>query len=463
MLILLALLSCSAPFSLNCSKSSACNKTFFTPRESISKAIVTSYARERRYDQSEDSLNGFIQPLVLYQASFDNKQTSELFGINRSRCININSTSSEPTTLEAGRIISARHTGSPASFSLDTKRSVLGAVLHWYQPLETEATGFFFALTCPVLEVKHTMHLSSEEENNILTDFFAGLYNDKSQASLQKELSAGKIESSHTRSGFGDIDVCLGYRLSPYGRWYCAANAGVTLPLSNKSSGEWLYEALLGGGHYGVGFDVESDVVICKHHRHRLSWYVLGSYRYLLPENMQRLLGLQKKGWHHYYKAAHVGQKKLEQLFPLANVLHQEVEVKVGSRVEALTGLSYYTDHFGIDLGYSLFYKESEKLRLKNAWPNGSYALVTSSYNTSLDYEEQPDAVDFVIERSHIDVSAAATPALLMHMIYGSIGYTFANWDYPLSFALSGTCEIPQEKEKSFSTYTIAVRMGINF
>ena len=118
------------------------------------------------------------------------------------------------------------------------------------------------------------------------------------------------------------------------------------------------------------------------------------------------------------------GQAANKPLFPAANVLTQGLQVKPGSVFDSMIDFSFNSCKFTVDIGYSLFWKDKESIRVKK-FENGKLALAAAAFNTIGAFETSVAANVFkVVNLVDLDIDAAKTPSLLSHKLSAGMGYT---------------------------------------
>jgi len=322
----------------------------------------------------------------------------------------------ESESVDLGYIIhNANFVGSATAkdkvtLGFNPEHNVWGVRFDYYQSLDSLLKGLYLRANLPVVQVENNLNFAVCAQDNAATrtavqDYFKGNKvvipfnvaaavdtttnpdtNVAGGINQQERLCKAKICGKQSESGVADIDLALGYKLLNKAKYHVALGFAITIPTGNTPDGRWLFEPVVGnGGHFGIGFDFDGDFKIWDNDDQNLKLYYRMKYRYLLEDTEHRVLGLGTDGgpscpagtgscppakcppanqrpWGQYHL---LGCKDRVDLRPAANVLCLKVDVTPGSQFDGILGLSYNYAGFNFDLGYNLYYRESERVRIK--------------------------------------------------------------------------------------------------
>lgn len=299
-------------------------------------------------------------------------------------------------------------------------------------------------------------------------------------------------------TGLADLDCKVGYRFLDSDWYDLGLYAGLTIPTGNRSKGEELFEAIVGnGGHFALGAGLRGGVHVWGDDKKDNSCFNVFvhselDYRYNFKATERRTLGL--KNMNGASQWALVGQldttanflqsangavagggavapanaQRLSSLLPLANVSTMDVDVTPGSQVNFNLSVGTGWEGFTVDLGYHLFFREEEEVKMKSgaqcpAFPAnlvvdpltiaslcGTFTNTSQSIGGNLGAAGAGDGIahnvganpnrvpPVVLTTSDLDPVTAQTPSVLTNGIYGSLGYTFKEWDYPMHVSVNG-------------------------
>lgn len=393
--------------------------------------------------------------------------------------------------------------------NLELDRSAYGFVFNYHHALDRLVKGSFIKINLPIVRVDHkilscikgsalTLGGASNffSENNVTTalqNYFSGHVvelEDSNQMTtvLQAPLCNALIPSKNVEcsskkqqrrssvskgeTGVADIDVQVGYHCIYKPNYHASLVLSATFPTGNKPDMRRIWSPVVGNGQqWGLGFNGYMDGKIFGCYDEHL-YVILGvSYRYLFQTEQCRTLGLCGYQWGHYQL---LGQKNQDLLIPAANKLLQRVKIIGGSQVEGILQFNYTNHGFGIDLGYNIFFKEEEEIKLKRGHevfePN-TYAIAARDYiNTqSGGHAFGSAAADFAsaqfddyLTNNNVDLSVAQTPTLITHKIYGGFSYLWKKWNIPVLIGLGGQYEWGNAHEV-FENWGITLKTGVSF
>ncbi|MCK4517916.1 hypothetical protein KAT92_04010 [Candidatus Babeliales bacterium] len=395
------------------------------------------------------------------------------------------------------------------------KQESYGIRLDYHQKLDKLAKGLYFKVSVPFVDVTNDMEIAytgtadssrltqtlpdqdlvaaASRVKKSLADYLSG----NITTTRQKALTHAKIAGSDSDSGVADIDVTLGYNFLYKEHKHLNANICLTIPTGNRVRGEKLFEAMVGNGHHwALGCGVDSAFELWKDEDSSLDFLFAANYKYLFDATEKRTLDFKYSNTAGTNVAAPLdtfltagkrvpmgyyflgGKRGERQLFPLANVLTRDVGVDPGSQLEVLASLAFNHKGFTFDLGYNLFAKEGESVMVKD-WPENTYAIAKQSFKEAAGADELIPLFDptninhawgggdgykpMAIAREHLLEQDAATPVYVTHKIFGGMGYSYDEWDYPLMFGLGGSWEFTQGTNSALDGWALYGKIGVSF
>ena len=179
----------------------------------------------------------------------------------------------------------------------------------------------------------------------------------------------------------------------------------------------------------------------------------------------------------------------MQGVFPLANILTQNVEVAPDSSFNASINFAYHNKNITLDVGYSCYARSAEKVSLKQTWTNDTYApaavgyapadafeiispyhtttttLVTNVYPYQYGSSGENLALmseGLAINRGNLDTDTASTPAILTNTIYFGFSALMPNFEYPVIFGAGMSYEWGSDNA-SLDAWNGWVKLGITF
>jgi hypothetical protein len=352
--------------------------------------------------------------------------------------------------------------------SLHPEQRVWGARLAYYQNLDAILKGLFFHVTAPIAYVRNNIGFKSEGPNrtqgiHALTgtavtflDYLQGKVVQTANPNQQAALTAAQLKSgSDTATEVTDVRIELGYNFAQKKTHHVGLTAALSIPTGNTPKGQYLFEAVAGNGdHWEFGGVLDAHGTWKVKDCFSIALHGALNYMYVFEGTETRTLGIKSKNgapvtYGHYLLAGQAGQAAL---FPLANVLTRDVNVHVGSKVDALASLAFHCGNFIFDLGYNLFYKDTETARVKS-WTDDTYAIANTAFSTAtvggFDPTDATHAFNLgnatgetlAIQTADLDSGPASSASQVSHKLFGGLGYIWQKWSVPVMLGLGGSYE----------------------
>ncbi len=278
-----------------------------------------------------------------------------------------------------------------STISIKPEIKTFGASLSLYKAFDCTNNRVWFSLFMPVTQVETNVKLkeyaisSAVGTRGAIDGFVVRDHTDGTarfeQPTLGNMLSAveafnnpfwkyGKIKQGVQQlTGLADIKMKLGWRVADGKFIHCDVYPSLIIPTGYKPKSEYLFEPVIGNAqHLGFGGGATINFAFI----HKTQKYVgLGSnveYHYLFRGTERRSFDLLANGpWSRYLL---VYQPTIDPLLvqPGINFFTKDVKVTPQSELNWLTTLHAGYHAFFIEAGYDLWWKDREKVVLKNAW-----------------------------------------------------------------------------------------------
>ena len=503
------------------------NKTFLAPRSNnMNLAMEYTTWHKQTSLVPDKKFGGTIQATGFYEESDNKKDLGQYFGVcnydngntkdDFIRAYPTGTTPSQPLHWSSDFLF---HTFGVANAlkTLNDKivwrpsREAYGVRLDYHQKLDKVLKGLFFKVALPIVHVKTSMGWSSTGttcgsggagtkqrlqasaalltgDEKSLGDYLTGnLTNDYSHAK-QIALCKARIHNSNSNTGIADIDVVLGYNFLYEPTKHVNVNVGVTIPTGNDPDGNFLWEAIVGNhGHWALGFGFDSGFQLWQDGKSSLDFLLAFNYRYLFSATEKRTMGLKYPNvtgfgtsagkevmYGHWILAGKLGET---QATPFANFLTRNMKVTPGSHFDGIAQLAFNYDGWTFDLGYNLFAKEQEDVRLKcnpctdacgtscsdvDGWTDDTYAIAITTWDTATAFAAAHRYGGAWINKEHLNLDACTNPSVTTHKIYSGIGYAFNEWEYPLMLGIGGSWEFATDND-SMEQWALWFKLGLTF
>jgi len=383
----------------------------------------------------------------------------------------------------------------PTTLKLCPEHKAIGVKFDYHQDLKCLLKGMYLELHVPVAHVENSLGVETAgAEAAELLKFVQGTRTEIKKCeevegahNAFKNLTAAKMSPcKRSETGVADIDLMLGYKFNKCG-WNAALNLGVTIPTGNTPDAEYVFDAVVGnGGHVGFGFGLDAHGKLWKSEDcdHSLTMNFAMNYRYLFRDRECRTLGICNENFGQYMLLIdRTLQPSAQQLTPAANVTTLRVDVTPGSQFDGIVSFNYNWCGFALDLGYNLFLRSHEKVKLAcaskcgtktNAFVDGKWAIATrnadmcddlGTFNPSvtnpMTVADQPDHIHRIVNEADLDRSAAETPSLTSHKLFVGLGYWTKDWEVPVLVGVGGHFEWADDD--LISNWGFNARLGVAF
>lgn len=370
--------------------------------------------------------------------------------------------------------------------SISPKIETFGIYLSYHQPLTALSDKLLLRINFPIVNTRCNPRFNidngtqSSTGNKRIEDYFNGevMFSGYESGTtilriMQEALAYGKINrKTVTKTSLADINLELNRRLLRTGNFLFNINFFATLPTNSPPTAEWILEPTIGtSGHWALGLGIDGCCTINQY----VQFIYDVRYKYLLAANERRILGLKNKSDQKLTLGQYTlfGEIDAPRVTPAANALAQRVKVAPRSRVECLAMLSYNQNGAMLQLGYNLWGKQKDKVRMSNVWNNTQYAFAGSDFltyiekilssNTNIqaqaDFDLADSNIDNIISQmypsgttgyvtdSQLDYDTASSPAVFSQKIFLALGY---NWGNTSQYYLGagGSVEFPTNNSR---------------
>jgi hypothetical protein len=484
------------------------NKTFLQPRNQalVNLPLLKTTWCERIGAPLEDRFGGHFQVVGFYGQNTNKSDTGKYFGTLDKNSFSLNGAdnltgtatafaASTVADIDGAYIIHQENTDNSTlklSLALNPESISYGVNLAYHQDLSKIVNGLYLKVVLPVQRVENDPKLSITQTTPVANltaanflNYFKGTYTPNAvigAANAQALLQKGKINGKQSATGIADLDIVLGYKFLNKETYHFGINLGLSIPTGKEATGEFLFEPLYGSKHFGLGGGLHAGARVWGDEDHNFKLAFAANYRYLFQASEKRYTGIKNRNFAQYYLLSQFGvAANAQALIPAANLLTQNVDVTPGSQLDGILGLAYNKGGFNLDLGYNVYFKESESVKLKNDWSEGKYYIAARNQLTSVGGNALGSAnngyrfdnnnagagagvagATNMLSKSLLDVSAASTDSQFTHSVYGGLGYAFKEWEYPLMLGLGGKYEFAS-KNSALEGWQAWAKAGLSF
>jgi len=427
------------------------NKTFLMPRPiGVNLAMELTTFHDPIFTHKTNKLKSHIQMVPFYQAAIKGENVGKYFGIgNGKNSFIVGDLTDAGVEIDSQYFIHDQgYEFVPGKIVLNPKQQAFGARIDYFQFLKHPLKNTFFKISFPFVCVQNDLHFKDADpgkdvKGNYLTTFFTGKeINQPDAGNKQLSLTKAKLGGRRSVTGIADVDISVGYRLVERKDKHCYIHIGLTAPTGKRANGEYPFEPIYGNGkHVALGWGIDASVKLWEKEKHTGKVIFALNHRYLFDGTEKRTISVKQSDYPfaHYYLAGRtdLGNNSTG-IYPAANILTQDLTVRPGNQVDSIAMLSFKFKRFLLDIGYNLFFKESESISLKN-WENNKHAIVIPGYDVDGPLNANNILINLNVE--NLDIGGASTPSQLTHKVFGGLGFGFNISKYPSKLAAGASYE----------------------
>jgi len=378
------------------------NQTFLRSRDSINNNLIISEASKARIAHVKKTAIGTtVSAAGYYRQSHNTTEIAQNFGGGQS----VNNDQDGTLVIEQGQsasfeaealklysgaidhLATAGTDGMYGTVTFAPKRTEAGVHLSMQQKLDFLFKGLTLQVEIPIAQVTHNLNATftgtrssndaSGELNSTIAQYFKGGRLNKDATAQQERLQYALIDgASHRTTKIADVQLGAHYWLYSNELFRISSMAHITIPTGTKSTGEYLFEPMVGNGHITAGLKTAITTKVNNVHLN-----LSGDYRYLFKADHVRTLGL----YNHWYATVATGSQYHNLGFatgtaakPAANVVTRKVTVKPGHALDILASARYYYGNFAGSLYYNLHAHSAEQVALAptSRWFDGEYGML---------------------------------------------------------------------------------------
>lgn len=308
-----------------------------------------------------------------------------------------------------------------------------------------------------------------------------------------KKMEFARINASQHKTSIAGLQFILGYKFLCTDTYHLAANLRVVAPTGTRPSGKFVFEPLVGNGrHTQLGGGISAHYLFwdsgCDQ---SLSMWFDSAVYHLFSVKQKRTFDLKNNGIGSRYllfKQFQEGQflsGNAGTFVPGPNVTTLESKVKIDVVGEALLMLDYQHCGWTVDVGYNIWGRTKENIKLDEEIEKGTFGLwggtpidninVPNAQNRT-NSQVKIDGQGFVqngvpfdqpspqtVSNENIDMEGAQAPAAVSHKFFTHLGYIWETCDYSPFFGVGGEVEFSGKQNKAFDQWGVWAKGGFAF
>jgi len=478
------------------SENSCGGKSFFRPR-SIVEDMTTNNAINQFYFHRQylerDALNKdqnihFARGLFYQNStSSKDKNLAKYFTPNNKNTLSVREDGSGDLGSLWFKVISPVGTSYESEICLNPERTAFGSFINFWHYFEC-VDKLWLNTRFGVYEAHHNLHAREKRPNINIAGTLPGARTVLDYTSGE-DLKYGKISKCDIEnSGMDDIVINLGYDIlaNDDTGYYLGLYAGGIFPIAPPATAEFLFEPLIGRGHWGASVGLNGGAVIFENDCHTLAFLADFNYQYLFKKTELRSFDLKNNGpWSRYLRVAKESAPGIS--LPAINFTTLEAKVEPKGSVNFWGALHYHVQKWHVEAGYNLWWKQGDKVCLdkESCFANnknfdsqrigifgmGNVCTPTSASTANISQGKNAtetgnvvvnDAEFTPLTLSDIDLCSAAQPSALTNKVYVIGGYDACFFSRPLILGLGAAYEFASN-HNALSQWTLWFDMQTSF
>lgn len=428
------------------------------------------------YTKRGENLSGF-QMYAAYQNSLEQIGTARYFLIDPCKdCVLITGDNASCNKIRDVRaewlgITNAKFLG---TLKIAPEQRQIGLFLEYHKDLremfETEfLRDYWVSLNLPIVIVENDLNMQQVNVLNSNQNSF-----DIIEALTNPKLRYGKFyRCSRRKTGAAELNIRFGKAYLAHNDFEVIYYSGFRIPMGGSQNPEFLFDPYIGNnGHFGMVTGVNFQIKLNHDNdNHVFSFFTSLESTFLARSEQTRTFDLKNKPWSRYLLLNHQDGPP-DQLCPATQVLTLKVRARPYTVIDFVAGLRLKTNWFETEIGYSLWGRGEERVRIlcnfKEEWgiagttdPENPSTVASASESTIKTLAANDDEF-VVICKSDIDLKSGAAQSSLNHRLHLSIGFINKGTTVDGFFGFGGFYEIPQ-KNTAFKLWGAWAKFGATF
>jgi hypothetical protein len=257
----------------------------------------------------------------------------------------------------------------------------------------------------------------------------------------------------------------LGWDFAKHDRWNMGVYARGVAPTGNRPNGRWLFEPVVGNGHYwelGGGLTAGANVWRNEARDKSINFSLEANVTHFFNALQHRVFDLKNMPLSRYLTAFRSNEPEME---PVANLTATTINSRFDVQADVVALFNANIKNWSLDLGYNFWARTCEKISC-SSWSNSCYAkgIIKNGYNETLVPDSSkwavsplstlhtyvPPVSSDVILSSDIDYDNAQSKGM-SHKVFGHVSYAWMDRDIVPFIGIGGEGEFGRNENCSSS------------
>jgi hypothetical protein len=455
------------------------SQTFFMPRSLTFNAVLENALntyrvfhadyKEKEYRAPKKKAAFNFQKSVVYQHSSSKSDLAKYFLLGSKKVLNFDE-SGEGDVGSGWLDLFSDNEASPfkGTMTIKPERTVLGCTFHYHYDVSEAIDRLWIDVYLPIVQVKHDINLEETITSTVIGELSKKTI---AEALNNPKWRYGKWSTkSLSKTGVDDLLFKLGYGIIRDDHFRIEGFAELLVPLADRPTAEYVFEPMIGhGGHFGAGIGFALEAEVYTSNPSALSILAQGRLHYLFSGTEIRSFDLKEREWSRYLVFNEPGRPLTFKGFFGINFLTKELRVRPGERADLWLALHFMHDWFNVEGGYNLWWKNGERVRLKDSWPHRiaiTARIVDDTYlpEAKISDKWEVEGIESFtpITNNDFDFHSAAHQSALSHTLYLACSANGIVCSHPVMVGAGGSYEFA-DRNTALSTWTIWGSVSVGF
>lgn len=467
-------------------------KTFFMPRPILQDIVlqkVSSHEFIKKFYDDKNNMNGFkILGTTFYKESTNSSDLASYFFPENKTELTVQGPDvpGTPDVSSTWLTITNKEEDLVRDFSskikIEPKQKSFGFNLQIFKNFNSKNKRVMISASFPFMQVETDLNFSEYDRSTTLEKLPQGLLNKTISANAEEYFDSrllfyGKMKNGVQKlAGLADIKLSMDGLLKINNLVDINLYAFSIVPTGYHPKVEYLFEPIIGnGGHFSLGCGANLDCNIWKQKNKKLIISGGAEYQYLFEATNKRTFDLKNNGTFSRYLDVIQKEPFKKSITYLANVSTLDCKVTPRSTLNNFINLSYLYKNYNLKLGYNFWWRNSEKLKLKENLEQiyaitgmdigdaGEIDLVGYFNKATIksDAGKNPQDNFLALTNNDLDLSSGRIPSAFSNKFHASIGFdgNFADKKYWLNTGFS--YEI-KGKNSSLTNWNLFLQLSLS-
>ena len=364
-----------------------------------------------------------------------------------------------------------------STISICPERKAFGAVLYAYFDLCSFWDGLWASVNFTPMRAEHRLNFRERLES--AEGSVAGRGTVSDVLTGDTFLRFGRFfRGRRSRTGVDDIQVKFGWNFWDTDCGHAGIYSVFGLPTGRRLNGRHIFEPVVGSKHFSTGVGLNFDYMVWQWCNSNVNFMFDFKYRYVFQHDEIRSFDFCCNGeFSRFLPLVTFADRCPGDNAAAINFFTNCVRVEPRSTIDFWTALHYEWCGWNLELGYNLWWRDSERISFINRCDNrkdlgifdlggvcvgnlgtASQATIAQPFN-----RVRSDAVFTNVDDCDLNPCSSAQPRVLTNKVYGAASYNGLWCDTPWMLGLLGSYEFARHRPGALEQWAVAVNLSVGF